>query len=347
MTSKFLFSVVCLSVIAAGCKKNDEGASATSGAFLKPSDFPTTGLTQLTSVEALNKLQEGSEVYDNKPEDSTPTGGSDNPNDPTNACLESQGPKAKIINKETISFDASIDLAPCLKIQAGSSTPTDAATPADAASKFEFQARFLQNVTCPGVDLSEFNGKTMKELGAEETNSGIPAALESKCGSLPAVKVFGNATIVVKFGTLDASGKIGIFNKEGGACELTKVDGGFKMNSCLSANYAVTKYTEDDGQQKEEKSLVLLEAVNVVDSTEPAAVWYNGGKFNVTVNNFTGTLLYSGAAIAPTYTLASGSDSVTGQLSATPSALELVSNPRNASNFVSKQLQRFLKKMPR
>gem|GEM_PF-5791241 len=40
MTSKFLFSVVCLSVIAAGCKKNDEGASATSGAFLKLSDFP-------------------------------------------------------------------------------------------------------------------------------------------------------------------------------------------------------------------------------------------------------------------------------------------------------------------
>ena len=341
MTSKFLFSVVCLSVIAAGCKKNDEGASATSGAFLKLSDFPTTGLTQLTSSEALKELQEDASIYDNMPESGTPTDGSNNPNDPTNACLESEGPKAKIINKETVSFDASIDLAQCLKNQAGSSTPTD------AASKFEFQARFLQNVTCPGVDLSEFSGKTMKELGAEDTNSGIPAALESKCGSLPAVKVFGNATIVGKIpGTVDVSAKIGIFNKEGGACELTKVDGGFKLNSCLSANYMVTK-SGAEGQQKEEKSLVLLEAVNVVDSTEPAAVWYNGGKFNVTVNNFTGTLLYSGAAIAPTYTLASGSDSVTGQLSATPSALELVSNPRNASNFVSKQLQRFVKKMPR
>lgn len=341
MTSKFLFSVVCLSVIAAGCKKNDEGGSAASGGFLKPSDFPTTGLTQLTSAEALNKLQEDAGIYDNMPESGTPTGGSDDSSDSIAGCLESQGPKAKIINKETVSFDASIDLAQCLKNQAGSSTP------ADAASKFEFQAAFLQNFTCPGVDLSEFSGKTMKELDAEETNSGIPAALESKCGSLPAVKVFGNATIVVKFGTLDASAKIGFFNKEGGACELTKVDGGLKMSSCLSANYVVTKYTEDDGQQKEEKSLVLLEAVNVVDSAVPTAVWYNGGKFNVTVNNFTGALSYSGAAIAPTYTLASGSDSVTGQLSTTPSALELVSNPRSASNFVSKQLQRFVKKMPR
>jgi hypothetical protein len=206
----------------------------------------------------------------------------------------------------------------------------------------------LQNFTCPGVDLSEFSGKMMKELGAEETNSGLPAALESKCGSLPAVKVFGNATFVVKFpGVLDVSTKIGIFNKEGGACELTKVDGGLKLSSCLYATYEVAKKTEGDGQQKEEKNLVLLEAVNVVDSTDPTAVWFNGGKLNVTVNNFTGALSYSGTAIAPTYTLASGSDSITGQLSATPSALELVSNPRSASNFVSKQLQRFVKKMPR
>ena len=342
MTSKFLSSVVCLSVIAAGCKKNDEGGSAASGAFLKPSDFPTTGLTQLTSSEALNKLQEYAGIYDNMPEAGTPTGGSGDSSDAIAGCLESQGPKAKIINKETVSFDASIDLAQCLKNQAGSSTP------ADAASKFEFQVRFLQNVTCPGVDFSEFNGKSMKELGAEDTSSGLPAALESKCGSLPAVQVFGNATVVVKFpGLFDMSTKIGIFNKDGGACELTKVDGGFKMNSCLFATYEVTNKTEAEGQQQEEKNLVLLEAVNVVDSTDPTAVWFNGGTLNVTVNNFTGTLSYSGAAIAPTYTLASGSDSVTGQLSVTPSALELVSKPRNASNFVSKQLQRFVKKMPR
>ena len=343
MTSKFLFSVVCLSAIAVGCKKNDEGGSAASGGFLKPSDFPTTGLTQLTSSEALNKLQEDAGVYDNMSEAGTPTGGSDDSSDPIAGCLELQGPKAKIINKETVSFDASIDLAQCLKNQAGSSTP------ADAALKFEFQVKFLQNFTCPGVDLSEFSGKSLKELGSEETNSGLPAALESKCGSLPAVKVFGNATYVVKFPELfDVSTKIGIFNKEGGACELTKVDGGLKLSSCLSATYEVANKTEAGGQpKKEEKNLVLLEAVNVVDSTDPTAVWFNGGKLNVTVNNFTGALSYSGAAIAPTYTLASGSDSVTGQLSATPSALELVSNPRNASNFVSKQLQRLVKKIQR
>lgn len=254
MTSKFLFSVVCLSVIAAGCKKNDEGGSAASGAFLKPSDFPTTGLTQLTSSEALNKLQEDAGIYDNMPESGTPTGGSDDSSNPIAGCLESQGPKAKIINKETVSFDASIDLAQCLKNQAGSSTPAGAATPADAASKFEFQVQFLQNFTCPGVDFSEFSGKSLKELGAEETNSGLPAALESKCGSLPAVKVFGNAMIVVKFpGLFDVSTKIGVFNKDGGACELTKVDGGLKMSSCLYATYEVANKTEAEGQPKKEE----------------------------------------------------------------------------------------------
>jgi hypothetical protein len=290
----------------------------------------------------LNKLQEETGVYDNEPQASTPSGGSDNPDDSTNACLESEGPKAKIINKETVSFDASVDLAQCLKNQAGSGDSSD------VASKIEANVRFLINITCPGVDLSEFSGKTINALGDEDPSSGLPSVLESKCGLLPAVKVFSNALFEVKFpGLFDVSSKIGMFNKDGGACELTKVDGGYNKNSCLNGTYEIAKKTEADGQQIEEKNLVLLEAVNVVDSTDPTAVWFNGGKLNVTVNNFTGTLSYSGAAIAPTYTLASGSDSVTGQLSDTPSALELVSNPRSASNFVSKQLQRFVKKMPR
>lgn len=50
------------------------------------------------------------------------------------------------------------------------------------------------------------------------------------------------------------------------------------------------------------------------------APWYAGGGFDVTLGNWQGSIIYTDAATAPTYTLTNGSETLTGAIAATATA---------------------------
>lgn len=327
MKTKGLFSVACCSIVALSCGKKD--SSTTTGAFLSLSDFPTTGLTDLSAEQALLQLENDSAVYDNEPTQptTTPTGDAGDSEDSSiSKCIETNAPKLNVINKDTLNLDANIDLSSCLKEQ----FPAGSASSGIDTSTIQAKMRFVYNITCPGADISEFNGKAISELGSDDGDSGVPSALEPKCKELNSIKKFGNASVEFKLGTAESSMKMAMFKKDGQACEWTKVSDGFKLDGCINAMHEVTKTPVALGSSAtiEAKKTSIFEMVNLVDSSSATAVWFGGGQLKFTLNNITGTLSYSSTSTAPTYTIAGGG---TGTLGSSAVAQEFA-HPRTMSN---------------
>ncbi|MEY4065151.1 MAG: hypothetical protein RIR26_1359 [Pseudomonadota bacterium] len=341
MQARGLFSVAFCSVAVLSCGKKE--TASTTGAFLSLSDFPTTGLTELTAEQALVSLEGNSAVYDNEPNTgSTPTGGgSDSDTSGADKCVDLNAPKVTVINKDTLNVDMSVDLSTCLKSQQGTST----STPVVDTSALQAKMRMVYNITCPGADLSEFNGQTMKDIGVSDGDSGVPAKLEAKCKDLSSFKKFGNASIEFKMGTFETTMKIAMFKKDGQACEWTKVSDGFKVDGCLNALHEMTKTPVAVGSTAtaDTKKTSLFETVNLVDSSDATAVWFGGGQLKFTLNNITGTLSYSSTSAAPTYTIAGGG---TGTLGSSALLRESVDAKSPASTLPHSLLRAIARRLP-
>jgi len=331
-----MVSVFSLALLAVACSKKESGGASTTGAFLKPADFSNLTFDQLSGTDALKGLKESSAIYDNKPDTaSTPTGdGDSDDNDPFEACEKKNQPTIKIVDGSTINVDANIDILQCLKEQAASSGQAGGGS--QSVDGGQFAMRFVFNITCPGADFSEFQGKKIDEIGLGVDDS-LPSPIESKCRALESIKTFVNASFILKSPetgdkAFEVNMKMAQFTKEGDACTQTKVAAGYQSNGCLTMNYSAVNF---GGMIK--KNLTVFESSNLLNGASSTATWFAGGAYKVSINNFTGTLTYTGADTAPSYSLTGAGETLTGNLNNTTLALESVSPSSSAKGLISGQ----------
>ncbi|MFZ9521601.1 MAG: hypothetical protein ACO3A4_14095 [Silvanigrellaceae bacterium] len=342
-----------LAVVTSACgKKSDDGGASTTGSFLTPASFTGVTPTALTVDEVKAQVDDATELFDNVPGSGSSTPNTPNSpstsNDPMTQCMNENQPKLAVIGKETLNISAEIDLAACLKSKAAAAgqTPTSGQIPTDDSGVFKL--KLVANFTCPGADLSALAGKTIEELDkGDESGSGLPSLIEEKCKDLPSLKLFMNSEFTLAGTQASGTQKVSfslkkasaMFNKDGGACELVKVTGGYKMNGCLDASLSEVQMPDE-----KKTDLQILEATDLVDLDSSTATWFNGGSYKATFNNFTGTITYTDSSSAPTYSLtASGGLTATGTVQEGyngMNAREMSANPFGAVQRYVKSLSK-------
>jgi hypothetical protein len=326
MTSIFAFAL-----LAVACSKKDSGGAATTGSFLKPSDFSNLTYDQITPEKALEQLKESNEIYDDEATSaSTPSGdtGGSGSIPAMETCMKNNQPKVNVIEKSTINIDANIDILQCLKEQSGGT--------GGSTEGAKFAVRYVFNISCPGADFSDLQGKKLDEVGLSGDDL-FSSTIEAKCKDSDSFRTFANyAFELTSTATGDEASEIIVkgaqFAKDGTACTHSKVAGGYQTDGCLSINYSRANL---GGQG--EKELSILESSKLLNTVASNAKWFAGGAFKLSLNNVTGTLTYTGASTAPSYSLTNGGTPLTGTLDDSTLALESFKQPVPARDFLSKQ----------
>lgn len=299
------------------CDKDADKAAETAGAFLSLADFSAVNATKLSSDDAIGLLSKTSWVRDEKSEDE-----STNEN-PISKCVDDNIPKISTANKSTLSVVGTVDATECLK----------AATDGESSPFSKLIMQIAVNLTCDGADFSAFNGKSFSEIDIDSVG-------DEKCGT-NVRKMFSNVKFELGIGEKTLFVREAVFTKDGGACQSSKQDGKEMLNECIFAQYSNFASLLSETEVNE---LVVLTANNIVDAGGTNTPWYESGKFDVTVNNFTGSLTYKGATTAPEYALTDGAETKSGTLS-TETALHGLSQPLQLSlssliNSASNRLSR-------
>jgi hypothetical protein len=285
-------AIVFGSVLSFGCSKDDNKAAETAGAFLSLADFPTATATKLTSAQAVEQLSKSSFLKDDaqKSEDD-----GDDDDSPMSKCMSENEPKLTVINKSTLSFQGEVDATACIKEAA-----------ADSPIPFsKYVMRYAVNLTCENADFSEYGGKKVSEVD-------LDAASDAKCAAASS-KVFSNLSVELGLGDRSLFLKQAVMTKDGGACESVKADGKDTLANCIFAEYTNFGSLFSESEVNE---VTILEAKNLVDSGVSGSEWFESGQFDVTVNNFTGSVSYKGVSTAPEYSLTDGTETKTGTVAA-------------------------------
>ena len=127
-----------------------------------------------------------------------------------------------------------------------------------------------------------------------------------------------------------------------GAGNLLLLDGGQEPaedDACIYVEKQDTSTGDPGGQTANNEDFAKLTFSGVTDDVSSTTnVWHSAGTIGVAYDNWTGTLTYSGSAVAPTYALTpSGGAEVTGPLTAAPGLAlgDLVTQPLRASSATS------------
>lgn len=281
------------------------------------SDFSAVNATKLSSDDAIDLLSETSWVRDEKSEDESTD------KNPISSCIDENIHKISTANKSTLSVVGTVDATECLK----------AATDGESSPFSKLSMQVAVNLTCDGADFSALNGKSFSEIDIDSVG-------DEKCGT-NVRKAFTNVKFELGIGEKTLFVKQAAFTKDGGACQSSKQDGKELLTECIFAEYSNFASIFSETEVNE---LVVLTANNIVDAGGTNTPWYESGKFDVTVNNFTGSLTYKGATTAPEYSLTDGAETKSGTLS-TEAALYGLSQPLELSlssliNSVSNRLSR-------
>jgi len=300
-------------VFVSGCSKEDKAAETT-GAFLSLADFTSTSATKLSGNGAVDLLSKSSWVRDEKSEDDS------NNDNAITKCIDDNTPKISTANKSTLSVVGTVDATACLK----------AATDGESSPFTKLSMQVAVNLTCDGADFSALNGKSFSEIDIDSVG-------DEKCGT-NVRKAFSNVKFELGIGEKTLFVKRAAFTKDGGACQTSKQDGKEFLSECIFAEYSNFASILSETEVNE---LVVLTANNIVDAGGTNTPWYESGKFDVTVNNFTGSLTYKGATTAPEYSLTDGAETKSGTLS-TEAALHGVMEPQGplTANLVKKVFNR-------
>ena len=210
-----------------------------------------------------------------------------------------------------VGVGAEVDITDCAQAILGSDLTA-------APSKM----RVALQIGCNNQDFSSYDGKTFGEISASDTTS---CATSTTVSELRNIRVQLAATTTssghkVTFENMIYMGKATASAQPcTGAVEgdvLKEADG------CLDTNRSYMSIFKIDGNadsQEGTEDFTQLETSGIV-SANGDNVWYQSGKMKVTMNNWTGDVTYTGTSTAPTYSLASGTETATGSLGSARSA---------------------------
>ena len=263
---------------------------------------PTPGFTPatLTAADLIKNLNEKSGLYANQPD------------------LEKQTACGKVVdalvlqaNEKSVLLSTTIDLTAC----SNQDNTNENVQVTQETAKMRFY------ITCSSGDLSSLDGKGSKILSEN------PVFKLCKNGVM-----WGETKITSKFTSTDPDNSY--------SAEATGITyfGDQKLKGCkftVAKNIATypegcistykTDYTtkRPDTVQKEERYSKYTNNGVKTDISSTANVWYASGTIDVTNNDWTGTLTYTGSANPPSYVLTQdgSSTAITGKLTATASLL--------------------------
>lgn len=178
---------------------------------------------------------------------------------------------------------------------------------------------FFSKLQCEGADLSSFHGKPANDFTDH---------IDEACSGASTVRIISNMKGItdfkVSFASVATEQRIENYsvtmNEQGGACEYVGDSDGFYVDDgCIEMDKAVyVKYLTDgkeqEGHGKVEFTKFTSRSVKGEKKKSTPAAWYQEGSFDVQLDNWTGTVTFSGSEQVPNISFTDGSETVSGPL---------------------------------
>lgn len=309
-----------LLLLVAACSKEEtkqDAASGSTGAFLTSADLsPGSLVTPLDKSSVLFSLNSESDFINHEPEasGSGSASGSSSGDDCTGDAIDTLVVKA---DADSLTVDGSIDLKTCMVAQLNDNAVATA-TVELASMKIAFA------IACPGSDFSSYNGKTMAAI-SDDPN------IEHLCEAGPTRTSLANHELKMNYTTTTTAETLTISTKNtirslhssssptNTACTSTLAGNTWTTDTgCTAISRLISsKITTTTGQAtktEDSEDYTKLVMTNLTENNDSTSKWFTGGKFDVTFNDWTGSVTYTNATTAPTYSLTRGSETLTGTL---------------------------------
>ena len=297
---KLAISLVLLGVLfSCGKTKDDETTvAATDPNQLSASDLAApTGITVLTKADVTQNINYLSLDATFK----------DSPKDTTTSKCDSVFTAPKVVAAgNAIIVSATLDIKSCSNETAAAATP-----PSDLQLKSAI-VKIYSRTECTGKDLSSYNGKTVGQI--EDLNlqtfctSGYSVVSNSR-SDLEIVSQT-DTTYSFKTTTIDAFG-----TADNGPCATTITSGTFKQTGCVEISKSISSGSNESVEYRKVTQKDLTWTASTADT------WYKSGTMDVILNDWTGTVTFSGATTPPTYSFKKGSATVNGTVPARSTTL--------------------------
>lgn len=186
--------------------------------------------------------------------------------------------------------------------------------------------RFALWMGCQNEDLEDLNGKAFGDLG---DGAALKCAEESEQQTIINMefKIVANGLVKTESGTeteVDYTYRsiTATQTTEGGPCSLTSVgDSWLWANGCVTiSKQDVTQMNVGGKPVPEEMTadFLLLNYQNIMESKDSNAPFYESGTFDMTLNNWSGSVTYTGPGTAPSWIMKNADEEKSGTLGLVP-----------------------------
>lgn len=227
--------------------------------------------------------------------------------------------------------EADLDFSTCTKERYASDTTYQGADFSEFSAKATLKLIVYGN--CAGVNLDEFNGKPLRTLTNSNpcnTGTGIKATTESifitsQSGKITNIATVGSEEKLTEIFDYESTTHTIKRGTKGRTCSLM-INAGIKSydDNCEEITRTIT--TKDasgfEGNVNENDDINKAHYLKkmysgVTGQADTTSSWYTGGMFEVTLNDWTGTVRYSSPTAEPIYEFNKGSETVTGTIKET------------------------------
>lgn len=317
----------------AGKGANGSKSGIVSEGFLTAKDLaPPSLISSLTKDEVVTKLNEKNEDFMmNSPD-----------GEETDQCLADFYDKNMKISGSNGTLAISLDADPsaCFKNTIESSNGNGSLKSAST--------RLFIKMTC-GLDFSKYNGMKWSEIGKEALEDDVECPSGQMASLLSHLKMEFKITFSDAGKTRNTSSVVIAYegDDKGGPCVSTTGSG--TDNSCVTIDSTTWLNLDEPGLGSSEYLKISSNGLAYDDSSD--AMWFLGGKKDVILNDWKGSVTYSSGTAAPTYKLvgrggevAEGTISEAAALRLTPSNKESSSSRLGLKGLVSQVLSGIKKK---
>lgn len=262
-----------------------------------------------------DKLKGMSELYANYPDDNEP--------DPSGAVyvafMECYAAAYNSITvqaqADTYIIEGTTEVGDCFE------TYYTATFPAFTYNEITFNARIAVRETCPGRDLSEHNGTGLWDFLELEAGpcEGTSAETIYNFRSFETWDWVTSSPVHIES---DVEKVSAIWAADKTPCEVTVTDSVATQKPCHNVEYDRRKKLEwDDVVQPTQGEVEIENAINTADlsfNVDGDPLFYSTGTIDVTYNNWSGSVTYTGPATEPSYSVGDGNETVNGTLPSDP-----------------------------
>lgn len=319
---------------------NGGAGASPSGFFLTAADLTPGTLYALPADDLASELDGESSFFDQKPE-------SDDPMDNDSSCVEDTLGALKVeASGDRMTISGSLDLSTCLDGLLGG---------ADASGlDLALTMKMYVEAQCEGADLSMYDGQSITDIAdsARDLDELCDGTFRMRNHLSSHTVLSGSATFSGQTITLDTdtTSAAALQTADGGPCVRTvSGDEVTYEDSCVETTHEVNTRDRSNGTPSEKDGkdgLSVLRYVGLRGTRAGEHPYFTGGAMEVTLQSWTGTMTYTDAETAPTWSMSDGTDTRTGTFDGTASqglgtparGLELAVQARAAE--VSRRLRR-------